>query len=140
MIRSHVTDGVATLTLDRPEAQNAIGPEAGRAPAAHVARAAGERAVRALAVTGAGGPAGAARGGSARAPAGARGRLGRALADGPASARGRTKRGLPAAAERTLPELLAWEAAAQATGSKTRAAAEGVAAFREKRPPRFTGE
>ena len=61
------------------------------------------------------------------------------VADGPPLATAFTKRGLHLSAERGLAEMLAWEAEAQAACSKSEDAREGVAAFLERRPPRFTG-
>jgi 2-(1,2-epoxy-1,2-dihydrophenyl)acetyl-CoA isomerase len=48
-------DGIATLTIDRPDVKNALGPAEWQALRAHVATAAGDDSVRVLVVTGAGG-------------------------------------------------------------------------------------
>jgi 2-(1,2-epoxy-1,2-dihydrophenyl)acetyl-CoA isomerase len=61
------------------------------------------------------------------------------LCAGPPVAIGFTKQGLHLGLERELDEMLAWEAEAQATCSKTADASEGVAAFFAKRAPRFVG-
>lgn len=54
-IRYEVADGIATLTLDRPAAKNALGPEEWQGVTACVEQAAADQAVRVLVVTGAGG-------------------------------------------------------------------------------------
>ena len=61
------------------------------------------------------------------------------LAAGPTAAIGLTKRLLNAAEDATLAEALATEAALQELAGRTDDHAEGVAAFGEKRDPRFTG-
>jgi 2-(1,2-epoxy-1,2-dihydrophenyl)acetyl-CoA isomerase len=63
----------------------------------------------------------------------------RRLADGPPIAMAHTKRGLQLALESDLGALLAFEADAQAHCSKTSDVQEGLAAFREKRAPKFEG-
>jgi 2-(1,2-epoxy-1,2-dihydrophenyl)acetyl-CoA isomerase len=65
--------------------------------------------------------------------------LARRLAQGPTTAIGLTKRLLNLAEDATLPEALATEAALQDLAGRTEDHAEGVAAFGEKRDPRFTG-
>jgi len=62
------------------------------------------------------------------------------LAAGSPPAMARTKQMLAAAFDRDLESALAAEAEAQATAGSSRDHAEGLAAFVEKRPPRFTGE
>jgi 2-(1,2-epoxy-1,2-dihydrophenyl)acetyl-CoA isomerase len=61
------------------------------------------------------------------------------LAAGPTVAIGLTKRSINAAEDATLPESLANEAAFQELAGRTQDHAEGVAAFTEKREPRFGG-
>ena len=65
--------------------------------------------------------------------------LARRLADGPTAAIGLTKRLLNAAENATLAEALEVEAALQELAGRTDDHAEGVAAFGEKRDPRFSG-
>lgn len=66
--------------------------------------------------------------------------LARRLADGPPIAQALTKSGLEKTEGMELGAVLEWEAAAQAIASKTADAREGVAAFGEKRAPRFEGK
>jgi 2-(1,2-epoxy-1,2-dihydrophenyl)acetyl-CoA isomerase len=61
------------------------------------------------------------------------------VADGPPLATAFTKRGLHLGYEKTLAEMLAWEADAQAACSKSDDAREGVEAFLARRPARFSG-
>jgi 2-(1,2-epoxy-1,2-dihydrophenyl)acetyl-CoA isomerase len=61
------------------------------------------------------------------------------LAAMPTRAIGMTKRLLDHAETATLDEQLAWEAQLQAAATQTEDFREGVAAFLEKRPPRFAG-
>ena len=63
--------------------------------------------------------------------------LARRVADGPTGAYGRIKHLLAASAERAMPEQLAAEATAVAFGAGTAEGREGVAAFLQRRPPRF---
>ncbi len=65
--------------------------------------------------------------------------LAQRMAAGPTAAIGLTKRLLNAAEDATLPEVLAAEAALQELAGRTDDHAEGVAAFGEKRDPRFAG-
>lgn len=63
----------------------------------------------------------------------------RRLADGPTLGIGLTKRLLNLAEDASLPEALAAEAALQQVAGRSDDHAEGVAAFSEKRDPRFSG-
>ena len=65
--------------------------------------------------------------------------LAQRLAAGPTAAIGLTKRLLNAAENATLAEALEAEAALQELAGRTDDHAEGVAAFGEKRDPRFSG-
>jgi 2-(1,2-epoxy-1,2-dihydrophenyl)acetyl-CoA isomerase len=65
--------------------------------------------------------------------------LARRLAEGPTVSIGLTKRLLNAAEDATLPDALRAEAALQDLAGRSDDHAEGVAAFGEKRDPRFTG-
>jgi 2-(1,2-epoxy-1,2-dihydrophenyl)acetyl-CoA isomerase len=65
--------------------------------------------------------------------------LAQRLAEGPTAAIGLTKRLLNAAEDTTLAEALEAEAALQELAGRTDDHAEGVAAFGEKRDPRFSG-
>jgi 2-(1,2-epoxy-1,2-dihydrophenyl)acetyl-CoA isomerase len=62
------------------------------------------------------------------------------LAAGAPRAIALTKRAINAAWDRDLDAALEWEAHLQDLAGRTRDHAEGLAAFVEKRPPRFTGE
>ena len=66
--------------------------------------------------------------------------LAQRLADGPTVSIGLTKRLLNAAEDATLPDALQAEAALQDLAGRSEDHAEGVAAFGEKRDPRFTGQ
>lgn len=63
----------------------------------------------------------------------------RTLAEGPTRAFALAKREVRASLGHTLEEQLALEAACQAVAASTEDVQEGIAAFREKRPPRFQG-
>ena len=65
--------------------------------------------------------------------------LGNRLANGPTRGYARTKQAIYAAEQHALEQQLAIESAFQRELGRTDDYAEGVAAFREKRPPRFTG-
>jgi 2-(1,2-epoxy-1,2-dihydrophenyl)acetyl-CoA isomerase len=65
--------------------------------------------------------------------------LARRLANGPTRAIGLTKRLVNAAEDESLSETLSAEAALQELAGRTEDHAEGVAAFGEKREPRFSG-
>jgi len=66
--------------------------------------------------------------------------LARRLADGSPLATALAKRALAFSAESDLEAALSHEATLQGIAGRSADHAEGVAAFREKRPPRFTGE
>jgi 2-(1,2-epoxy-1,2-dihydrophenyl)acetyl-CoA isomerase len=67
------------------------------------------------------------------------GELAATYAAGPTAGIGMTKRLFDRAVHATLDEQLALEAELQSAATKTEDFKEGVAAFLEKRPPRFTG-
>ena len=64
----------------------------------------------------------------------------RQLAEGPTLAFGLTKRAMNRALTSTLDEALASEAYLQEVAGRSADNREGIAAFLEKRPPRFTGK
>jgi 2-(1,2-epoxy-1,2-dihydrophenyl)acetyl-CoA isomerase len=69
----------------------------------------------------------------------AAGELARRLAEGPTASIGLTKRLLNTAEDATLAESLEAEAALQDLAGRSEDHADGIAAFGEKRDPRFTG-
>ena len=64
----------------------------------------------------------------------------RQLAEGPTLAFGLTKRAMNRAWDTSLEEALAYEALLQEVAGRSQDNMEGVAAFLEKRPPRFSGK
>jgi 2-(1,2-epoxy-1,2-dihydrophenyl)acetyl-CoA isomerase len=66
-------------------------------------------------------------------------KLAERLAQGPTVAYGLAKTGLYQGLDMSLEDVLNMEARNQAIAARTLDRAEGAAAFREKRPPRFTG-
>jgi 2-(1,2-epoxy-1,2-dihydrophenyl)acetyl-CoA isomerase len=62
------------------------------------------------------------------------------LAEGAPRAIALTKRALARSFDSTLDDALEYEAALQGIAGRTADHQEGIAAFVEKRPPRFTGE
>jgi 2-(1,2-epoxy-1,2-dihydrophenyl)acetyl-CoA isomerase len=66
-------------------------------------------------------------------------KLARRLAQGPTIAYGLAKTGLYQGLQMSLEDVLTMEARYQAMAAHTQDRAEGVAAFREKRPPSFVG-
>jgi 2-(1,2-epoxy-1,2-dihydrophenyl)acetyl-CoA isomerase len=68
------------------------------------------------------------------------GRLAAGLAQGPTRAYGLIKRALQRSASATLQEMLEYEALLQEVAGRTEDHQEGVQAFLQKRPPRYSGK
>jgi 2-(1,2-epoxy-1,2-dihydrophenyl)acetyl-CoA isomerase len=137
---------VATITLNRPESLNALNATMRREMQAALKAAARDDATRAVIITGEPLTArGAADAGLVAAVVphdelqAAAGDLARRLASGPTKAFGYAKRLINAAEDDTLAEALEREAALQELAGRTADHAEGLAAFTEKREPRFEG-
>ena len=135
-------DGIATVTLNRPEARNALSPDMREGLFQSFIDAESDDTIRCVVVRGEGEHFQA--GGDVKAfngeLEGETAKLAKRLANGPTVAIGRTKQLLNASLGNTLETQLSLEAQGFAFCAASDDWAEGVQAFKEKRKPDYKGK